>query len=217
MFLLNLLQNPIFFVVFLVALVVAITVHEYAHALVANRLGDSTPKYMGRVTLNPLAHLDPLGTLFLFIAGFGWGKPVPINPRNFRKREDEIKVALAGIIANILMAIIIGIPIRIAILQGIPIESSTFLSVLNFAVEINIVLAAFNLLPIYPLDGSHLIEYLLHDSPAIQYYREIGPYLLFIMVFLGRTSGLSVISIILEPLMRVLSFIAKGTFSLYSF
>lgn len=217
MFLLNLIQNPLFFLVFLVSLVVAITVHEFAHAIVADKLGDGTPRYMGRVTLNPVAHLDPLGTIFLFIAGFGWGKPVPINPHNFKQREDEIKVALAGIIANVIVAIVVGIPIRIAILQGVPIESSTLLSVLNFVVEINIVLAAFNLLPIYPLDGSHLIEYLLHDSPVIEFYRETGPYILFGLIFLGRAMGFSIISIVLEPLMRVLSFIAKGTFSLFSF
>ena len=213
MLILNLIQNPLYFAAFIVALLIGITIHEFAHAWVANRCGDPTARLDGRISLNPLVHLDPLGTIFLFLAGFGWGKPVMINPRNFHKRSDELKVAFAGIVANIMLALLLAIPIRIALLQGHVIESSVFLSFLNIIVDINLVLATFNLIPIFPLDGSHLVEYFLEDEGARASYQAIGPYLLFGLIIFGRLSGNSILFTIMEPLLRLLSFLVKGTFA----
>jgi len=210
MLILGLLQNPLYFVAFIAALIVGITVHEFAHAWTANRCGDPTARIEGRLTLNPFAHLDPLGTLFIFLVGFGWGRPVPINPIYFRHKSDELKVAFAGIVTNILVALILAIPIRIALMNGVHIDSSPFLSFLDIMVELNIILAAFNLLPVPPLDGSHLVEYFLKDQ-ARQAYNQFGPYLLIGLVLLDRISSTSILMSIMEPIIRFLSFLVSGS------
>lgn len=210
----NLIQNPLLLIVFIVSILLAITVHEFAHAYTALRAGDPTAKVMGRVTLNPIAHLDPMGTIFLFLVGFGWGKPVPTNPNNFRRKSDEIFIALSGIIANLVFAAILAIPLRIASIQGIAIDSSLWLNMLSIAVDINIVLAAFNILPIAPLDGSHVVEYFMNEESKIN-YRTYGPFILLAILVLDRTSNLSILSGIMEPIIRVFSVIVKGTFSIF--
>jgi Zn-dependent protease len=153
-----------------------------------------------------------LGTIFLFLAGFGWGKPVMINPRNFRQRKDELKVAIAGIAANIILAFLLAIPIRIALMQGHTIESSSILVFLNTLVDINLVLATFNILPIFPLDGSHFVEYYLGEESKAT-YQQMGPYILFGLIIYSQLSGNSILFTIMEPLLRVLSLLVKGTFS----
>ena len=207
----QLIKNPFDILAILAGLVIGITFHEFSHAYVAYKCGDPTGKIEGRLTLNPLAHLDPLGTLFLFIAGFGWGKPVPINPRYFHNKSDELKVAFAGIVANLIVAFILGLPLRFALLHGQVIESSNFLSFLNIVVEINILLAAFNLIPIPPLDGSHLIEYFLSEE-ARNTFQSLGLYLLLALVLMDRLLDTSIIFTIMEPIMRIFMFIAKGTY-----
>lgn len=150
MLLLNLLQNPLALVAFLIALLVGITVHEFAHAWTAQLLGDPTAKYQGRVSLNPLAHLDPLGTILLFVAGFGWGKPVPVNPQYFeRPALDELLVALAGPASNFLTALVLALLLRL-------IPSAPVAEVMILVIHINLYLMVFNLVPIPPLDGSKI-------------------------------------------------------------
>ncbi len=214
MLILQLFNNPLLVAAFLIGLIIAITVHEYAHALVAYRSGDDTAKIMGRLTLNPLSHLDPLGTIFLLLVGFGWGRPVPTNPRKFSTRSDGIKVALSGIFANLLLATILAFPLRIANIQGINLESNIYLSLLSIIVDLNIILAAFNILPIPPLDGSHVVEYFLSYEAAFQYQR-MGPFLLFGLLILDRVGNVSIIYTIMEPIIRIFSLIAKGTFSFF--
>ena len=139
-----------------------ITFHEFSHAWAAYKLGDPTPKIMGRLTLNPLAHLDPLGTIFLFLAGFGWGKPVFHNPKYFQNpNRDTLITALAGPFANILIAFIFLIPFRIALIINPEIVSIWLFNLFYYIVFINLLLAAFNILPIPPLDGSKVIWPLL--------------------------------------------------------
>lgn len=215
MLILNLLQSPFLLITFLIALAIAITVHEYAHAWAAYRAGDPTAMAEGRLTLNPFAHLDPLGTLFLFLVGFGWGKPVPTNPRNYEKRSDELRVAFAGVVANFIVAFILAIPIRIALLTGNSIDSSIWLSALNIIVDINLVLATFNILPIYPLDGSHIVEYFMKDPASIYAYRQYGPFILLSILIFDRISSFSILQGIMEPVIRFLSFLVKGTFSIF--
>ena len=210
MFILNLIQSPLDFIAVLVGfMVIGITVHEFAHAWVANRFGDPTAKMEGRVSLNPLAHLDPVGTILFLIIGFGWGKPVPTNPHYLRHRQDELKVAIAGIVANLLVATLLAIPLRIAMLKGIVIDSNQTLVFLKKLVEINVLLAAFNILPIPPLDGSHFVEYFLDDEARYNFMR-IGQYAFIGIIMLGFLSGISIISTVVEPIMRVMLFFVSG-------
>lgn len=197
------------FVSIISGILIGVTIHEYAHALIAFRNGDPTAKYEGRLSLNPFAHLDPAGTLMLLLVGFGWGKPVPINPSNFTKKSSEIKVAFAGIVANIIFALIAAIPIRIANANGILIESSSLLIFLNGIVEINLVLAAFNLIPIPPLDGSHLVEYFLNEDQKYA-FQTIGPSILIGLILLSFLTNFSFFQLIVEPVVRFLSAIVEG-------
>ena len=211
MLLSTLFSNPISAIVIFLALVVAITVHEFAHAWTANRLGDPTAKMLGRVSLNPLKHLDLLGTLFLIIVGFGWGKPVPYNPSKLKSDADEIKVALAGIMANFLLALILGIPLRIATLTGVTIGSSLILQIIEIIVEINLLLIAFNIIPIPPLDGSKLVIYFMSPETRAKFER-IGPFLLIMIILLGNFTSSSLLYQFMEPIIRVLSFVVKGSY-----
>lgn len=178
MLLFNLIANPLQFLGFIIALLVAITIHEFAHAWVANYYGDPTPRMMGRLTLNPFAHLDLMGTIFLLLAGFGWGKPVIINPRNFRNPKiDNLTVSLAGPMSNLFLAIILGLVYRFTVLPS-PVEQLIFLIIF-----FNLVLMIFNLIPIPPLDGSKILGLFVSEETFI-FLQQIGMPLLFgIIIF----------------------------------
>lgn len=208
-------QLPILqFAAILVGIIVGITVHEFAHAYVADRLGDPTARYEGRVSLNPLAHLDLAGTIMLLIVGFGWGKPVPMNPRNFDRKDSELKVAFAGIITNIFVAFLVALPIRFALLMGQTIENSSLLIFLRGIVEINLILATFNFIPIPPLDGSHLIDHFLNEEQKYA-FQTVGPSILIGLIVLGIITNFSIFQYVVEPLTRVLSALVMGTYSLH--
>lgn len=147
---LSLISNPFEFVALGLTLVIAIGIHEFAHALVADYLGDPTPRSQGRVTLNPLAHLDFLGSLLILVAGFGWGKPVMVNPRNFRNGPvmGNMVVAAAGPLSNLGLAILAAIPFRLGF-GAFPLIRQAFW----VFVFLNVLLFLFNLLPLHPLDG----------------------------------------------------------------
>ncbi|OGD67834.1 hypothetical protein A3F08_02830 [Candidatus Berkelbacteria bacterium RIFCSPHIGHO2_12_FULL_36_9] len=201
--LLNLINNPQQFVAYLTALLAAITIHEYAHAWMANRLGDPTAKDLGRLSFNPLAHLDPLGTLFLLLAGFGWGKPVPVNSSNLKNEViDNIKISLAGPFSNLIFAFLLGL-----IIKFIPLPTLTF----NFFVIIiiiNLVLMVFNLLPIPPLDGSHILELFL-PKDIFYLLRQFGLMILFFLLIFSNTFPLlntiisATISIFFEVIFKI--------------
>jgi Zn-dependent protease len=212
---------------FLVALLIAIDVHECCHALVALQLGDPTAKYRGRVSLNPIVHLDPLGTIMmLFMAisgvGLGWGKPVPVNPNNLRNGPivGETMVSAAGPLSNLLTAAVTAIPLRLVINGFIPRSAlSTNLGqflIILFTVSIS--LAIFNLLPIFPLDGYHFWLGLLHEVPS-RLTRQLwialsggafmtyGPLILLALVFIGP----GILGRILFPVTNVMSQFLLGT------
>lgn len=157
--------NPVIFFAWVVALLIAITVHEFAHATMAYYLGDPTAKYTKRLTLNPLAHLDLWGTLLLLFVGFGWGKPVPFNPYNLRnKRYGPALISIAGPMANLAIIVIFGLILRfIYPLTGLGAGNALY-TLLSVIIALNAILMVFNLIPIPPLDGSKLLFAILPSS-----------------------------------------------------
>jgi len=184
----------------------ALSIHEYAHGLVADRFGDPTARLMGRLTLNPLAHLDPLGTLMIFLVHFGWAKPVPVDPYNLRDpKRDMIWISLAGPTANILAAALCGVAFRILLFWGL--EVPVLLWMLRFGVFINLILAFFNLIPIPPLDGSKILMGLL---PADKEYKfrqleRYGPMILVGVILLGYWSRVPVVAFLISPFVNFFS------------
>jgi Zn-dependent protease len=196
-------RDPASIVLTLAAVIVAATCHEFAHALVADRLGDPTARNLGRLSLNPLVHLDLLGTLFFVIFGFGWARPVPVNPRNFRSpRQGMLQVALAGPLANVTVAVVLGTLIRA---QGNPVGSGIG-EFGALVVWINVILAVFNLIPIPPLDGSRILESLLPPREAFTFSRlqPYGTLLLLLLLYTGFVGH------VLGPAARWLYAVAMG-------
>jgi Zn-dependent protease len=173
------------------ALLVAVTVHELAHALVADRLGDPTARQQGRITLNPLPHIDPLGALAFVLAGFGWAKPVPVNAHNLRHpRRDMAWVAAAGPLSNFLLAFLglVALVLMRRILDG-PFLADPVLGVLQYVYLFNLGLAIFNLIPLPPLDGGHFLPYFLPRSSwrTLHQLEQYGPFILILLVMTGGT------------------------------
>lgn len=185
-------MNYEFLIILVPVILFSLTIHEYAHALVAYRLGDDTAKRQGRLSLNPLVHLDVLGTLLLFIVHFGWAKPVPVDPRNFRNpKKDMLMVAIAGPISNILTAIAAAVILKAVFenFAAIPPGSGADVAVrmLVWFMYIGIVLAVFNMIPVPPLDGSRVLYGLLPDSLAYRYakFETYGIFILFAFFLFG--------------------------------
>ena len=181
-------------------LVIAMTVHEYAHARMAVSLGDFTPRMMGRLTLNPMAHIDPLGLLMLFLVRFGWAKPVMINPNNFKNpRRDDILVSLAGPAANLITAFLALLLMVLLVKFGIhmtPGMSTVFTLILIY----NINFAIFNMIPVPPLDGSQVLKQLLPYELAIK-FRELERYSFLILIIFLMTP---ILGSILVPMQRLI-------------
>lgn len=190
----------------LLTLVIALSFHEFAHAWMANHFGDDTPRLYGRLTLNPLAHLDPIGSLMLIVAGFGWAKPVPINPYKLQQssRSATMWVALAGPLSNLLMAVLAAIPFRLGLVpftfsQGLFPTPYMFLQTF---IQINLLLMLFNLIPLAPLDGEKVAQYLFPNAGVrvLDTIRPYGPLILLAVVFVLPTLGIDLIGWTLRPL-----------------
>ena len=179
-------------------LVIALVIHEYAHAKAADVMGDFTPRMTGRLTLNPMAHIDPIGLIMLLVVRFGWAKPVMINARNFRNwRQGELLVALAGPVANLLVAFISLL--AMAVLFKLGMFSEGVRLVLSMMVLFNINFAIFNMLPLPPLDGSKVLMVLLPGRMAYK-LMSLERYSFIILIFLMMTPFLTMILIPLQRL-----------------
>lgn len=177
--------DPNAFFGFVIAIVLGITVHEFMHAYSAHRLGDDTARLLGRMSLNPVVHFDIFGTLLLVLAGFGYGKPVPVNEARLRSALASSLVSLAGPLANFAIAAVCAIPLRLGTADVL---GPNYIEILQSVVFFNVVLGIFNLVPIPPLDGSNVVFGLL--PPKLQWdlrpYLQYGPILLIILLLFGR-------------------------------
>ena len=197
-------SSPLLFFLFILGLVVAVTIHEFSHALAADKLGDPTPRLNGRLTLNPLAHLDPLGTLSLLIARVGWGKPVPIDPYNLaRPRRDAALISLAGPGSNLILAFVLSLFIRV-------LPSPLLATLIVPIITINVSLAIFNLLPVPPLDGAKILIGFLPTEWGVELEENLSQYglLLLILVIFPFFGGTSLAEKLIFPVINlILSFL----------
>jgi Zn-dependent protease len=202
-------SNPLSLVALVLALAIAITVHEANHAWVATLLGDPTPRLMGRVSLNPMRHLDPIGTIMIFVAHFGWGKPVMFNPFNLKVNPHigSAMVAFAGPVANIAAAIFFLLPFRF--------QTSVdpqIVAIIEQIVRLNIALAAFNLIPIPPLDGFGVVTGVL-PRPIAELFeplRNYGWIILILLIFLPMLGGPDILGSILRPITNLIGSFVFG-------
>jgi Zn-dependent protease len=197
--------SPQEFAINIIAIVVAVTFHEFAHAFVALQLGDATAKLLGRVSLNPIRHLDLFGSLAFLFFHFGWGKPVPINPYNMRGVSPMVGAAisaLAGPASNVLLAFLATIPIRLGLLGSL---DPLIIMFINALIGVNISLAAFNFLPIPPLDGFSLVRLVLPRYVSA-WLEQYGMFILLALVFLPQFFGrrFDLLSVLIEPLRQLI-------------
>ncbi len=198
-------------------ILLALTFHEYAHAYVANRFGDDTAKQSGRLSLNPLRHLDPLGTIMIFLVHFGWAKPVPVNPYRLKNpKKDMLWISAAGPFANMVLALASGILLRLLIATGGTPDRTSIMGLLIYVVymslQINLALAIFNILPIAPLDGSKILSGLLPARYEKMFYfmDRYGPFILLGLIIFGSATGVSVLGRIIWPFVKFFSNIFAG-------
>ena len=208
--------DPAVQVILIPVIIFALSFHEFAHGWMANRFGDQTAKINGRLTLNPMAHLDVFGSLALYFMGFGWAKPVPVNPRNLTNPKNDLMwIALAGPLSNFLLAFISGVLLSLFLRTGIIDGNSSLTIVLVMSLQINLVLAIFNFLPIAPLDGSKILAGIVparhhHQLVKLEYY---GPRVLIGIILISILTGFSIFSIVISPIMSI--FLKLFTFGIF--
>jgi Zn-dependent protease len=204
----------------LIILVIAFTIHEFAHAITATYFGDDTPRINGRLTLNPLSHLDPMGSLLLLVAGFGWAKPVPVNPYALQRRSSSAMmwVSLAGPLSNLLMAVVAAIPFRLGwvnLYSNLGSSPRIFPTASQFLTEfifINLLLMLFNLIPLAPLDGEKVADFFFPPSwsRVLDQIRPYGPLILIAVLFVGPMVGIDIMNRVLMPPLRSLFLLLVG-------
>lgn len=202
--------NPIAFAILATVLVASLTIHEFAHAWTADHLGDPTPRSQGRVTLNPLAHLDPLGSIALLIIGFGWGRPVMFDPYNLKNPvKDGALIALAGPASNLIIATLIAITLKLGLLGFLTAIGAE--AIITLIISLNVMLAIFNLVPVFPLDGEKILVALLPRTTAIEYSQFMRRYGIIVLLFLlAPWSGSSPISRLISPIIAFITNLLIG-------
>jgi Zn-dependent protease len=189
----------------IIAIIVGITAHEAAHAYIADSLGDPTPRYQGRVSLNPMVHLDVFGTIMIFLAGFGWGKPVEYNPRHFKNPQmGSLVVAIAGPLANLVCALIAALLLKFFGYGALE-------RILDTILWLNCALFIFNLFPIPPLDGSKILAAFVpaqYDEELHSFF-QMGPYILIFMILLSNIPRFDIFSKVLRPMVDGMAAIIK--------
>ena len=206
--LLRLFDQPEVLVLLIPILLFALSFHEFAHGWVANKLGDPTAKYQGRLTLNPVAHLDPVGSLMILFVGFGWAKPVPVDSRYLANpRTDMMKIAFAGPASNLLLAFIGGTLLRI-----IGFKMDPYSTIFHYFTIINISLAVFNMIPIPPLDGSQVFSgIMIRKNPQLVMNLQMyGPQILLGLILFGMFTGVSIIWIVMSPFVNFFYILFSG-------
>ncbi|MFA7682302.1 MAG: site-2 protease family protein [Candidatus Peribacteraceae bacterium] len=223
-------MSPFFSPPFIIAILIALSIHEWAHGMVAYKLGDPTAKLDGRLTVNPLAHLDPIGAVMFLMVGFGWAKPVPVNPQYFKHpKRDTMFVSLAGPFSNLVLAFL-AFFLLFAINSGnvgssamsllLPTQAPSLLmqvveQILKSSIFINLALMAFNLLPIAPLDGSKILRAFIPSQHEFTYevFMQRGPSILLILILAGMFLGIPILSTwvfgIMSPFLNLMNFIAQ--------
>lgn len=212
-------------VLIMFALITAVTVHEFSHAMVATVLGDSTARSLGRLSLNPMRHLDPGGTIMMFVAGFGWGKPVPVDPGQLSRGHTDIAiVAAAGPLSNLIVAFLLAIPFKAGLLvpAGLSLDrvayvmtgglSAGLADILTLLIFFNLLLGVFNLLPLAPLDGSRVMAGFVPKEYGDAYSKlqRNGPLLLVAIIMLDYFMGFGILWGIIGPVVRTLTTLATG-------
>ena len=196
-------------------IILGLTIHEYAHTLIALRLGDDTAKQAGRLTLNPLKHIDPIGFIFLLVAGFGWAKPVLIDDSKLQHpRRDDILISLAGPVSNLLFAMFIALVLKLCLLIAPYNGETLYREILNISIAglyVNIGLFIFNLIPLPPLDGSHLITSLISTKSlaSARLFFKYGAYAFLAIIILDRVTHINLL-----PINVLVDYIAQGIFGL---
>ena len=199
-------------IILLPILIFSLCFHEFSHGYIAYRLGDHTAARSGRLTLNPLAHLDPIGSLMILFVGFGWANPVPVNPINFSNpRVDMMKVAFAGPASNLMLAFIAGLGIRLANYSELMSNEILYQTLYVFSF-INIELAVFNMLPIAPLDGSQIFGNMISkNNPELAWKLQMyGPKILMGLILIGIVTPFSLLGTIMMPFIKFFLFLFAG-------
>ncbi len=200
-------DNPLYFIAWIGAILIALSVHEFLHAYAAYRLGDDTAERAGRLTLNPMAHIDWLGFFALILIGFGWGKPVPVNPYNLKyKKWGNALVALAGPLANLVSIIVFGLLLKILETYAGLNSGNLLIQFIDLLIIINAVLLTFNLIPIPPLDGSAVLFTILSDPKYDRFKANLearGPMILLGLILLDNLFNIGIFSFIFSHVVRL--------------
>ena len=199
-------------IILLPILIFSLCFHEFSHGYIAYKLGDHTAARNGRLTLNPLAHLDPIGSLMILFVGFGWAKPVPVNPVNFSNpRLDMMKVAFAGPASNLLLAFTGGLMMRLVNIVGL-FQNEMFIQTLYYFILINISLAVFNMIPVAPLDGSQIFGNMISkNNPELAWKLQMyGPKILMGIILIGMVTPFSVLGFLMMPFVKMFMYLFTG-------
>ena len=199
-------------IILLPILIFSLCFHEFSHGYIAFKLGDHTAARNGRLTLNPIAHLDPIGSLMILFVGFGWAKPVPVNPVNFSNpRVDMMKVAFAGPSSNLILAFTGGLIMRLVNIVGL-LQSEMFIQTLYFFIFINISLAVLNMIPVAPLDGSQIFGNMISkNNPELAWKLQMyGPKILMGVILIGMVTPFSVLGFLMMPFVKIFMYLFTG-------